>query len=66
MRRSIWHLEYEGIHLVCFKYGIYGYRDDFCPQHKTEAKVDGVPAEEADSGKEAPLARLEVTEEYGP
>ena len=31
LRRRIWRLEYEGLHLVCFGCGLFGYRKETCP-----------------------------------
>lgn len=36
MRRRIWRLEYEGIHLVCFRCGKYGHKEEIYPNNTEE------------------------------
>lgn len=37
LRKRIRHIEYEGIHLVCFKCGIVGHKMDECPTNRSES-----------------------------
>ena len=46
LRRRIRRLEYEGLHLVCFGYGLYGLLKDSCPVEKHETSVAPEPTTE--------------------
>ncbi|XVF65823.1 hypothetical protein PTKIN_Ptkin09bG0281600 [Pterospermum kingtungense] len=69
LRRRVRRIEYEGIHLVCFQYGIYRHCKDTCPQNL--GKEEGVVQDEGEN-----LVRMErnsiidrnqeVVEAYGP
>lgn len=37
LRRRVRRIEYEGIHLICFKCGVYGHREDHCREHMGES-----------------------------
>lgn len=58
LRRRMRRIEYEGIHLVCFKCGIYGHRDDQCTaaegkmgENDGSKSSGGQPETATDSGK---------------
>nr|GMC74996.1 uncharacterized protein LOC109158503 [Ipomoea batatas] len=36
MEGRVWHVAYEGIHLVCFSCGLYGHRQESCPTRPKE------------------------------
>ncbi|KAJ8747958.1 hypothetical protein K2173_007845 [Erythroxylum novogranatense] len=71
MRRRIWKMEYEGLHLVCFGCGTYGHRRDHCP---LESPVVVEPGNCKDQPIEpvvvpppiaCPPTRPEIVENYG-
>lgn len=35
-----YHLEYEGLHLLCSSCGVYGHRHEVCPMKKTGSQVE--------------------------
>lgn len=39
LRRRIRCIEYEGVHLICFKCGVYGNREDQCNSHNHDGRV---------------------------
>ncbi|CAN1760391.1 hypothetical protein LINPERHAP1_LOCUS7509 [Linum perenne] len=61
-------VEYEGLHVVCFKCGIYGHTIDICPTGMTSAEKDGEHVHSNPLFLEEVLAkeRPEVFEEFGP
>ncbi|XP_038687586.1 uncharacterized protein LOC119986972 [Tripterygium wilfordii] len=72
LRRRVRRIEYEGIHLVCFKCGCYGHRQDTCllaTGPEVEAH-DQRPDKEDDNvhpvRKAVVIVNPEVTDDYGP
>ncbi|CAN1788861.1 hypothetical protein LINPERHAP1_LOCUS18231 [Linum perenne] len=61
-------VEYEGLHLVCFKCGIYGHTNDICPSATATADLEGEQVHSNPLFLEEVMAkeRPEVFEEYGP
>ncbi|CAN1132927.1 hypothetical protein LINPERHAP2_LOCUS7342, partial [Linum perenne] len=61
-------VEYEGLHVVCFKCGIYGHTTDICPTAAVAAVKDGEQVHSNPLFLEKVLAKEipEVFEEYGP
>ncbi|XVF44685.1 hypothetical protein PTKIN_Ptkin02bG0144100 [Pterospermum kingtungense] len=79
LRRRVRRIEYEGIHLVCFKFGIYDHRQDKCPLSKelhqtVEVEGNRVVNEHVqdavvgggDHSVKAMDTKLEVLDNYGP
>lgn len=66
MRRRIWRIEYEGIHLVCFRCGKYGHKEEDYPKSREDDTDDVEGKEDTGSQNAAPIARPEVTEEFSP
>ncbi|KAJ4833493.1 hypothetical protein Tsubulata_006664 [Turnera subulata] len=68
LRRRLWRVVYEGLHLVCFKCGCYGHKDEECPSregakngtHDNPMSVPGTGVEARDP------VRPEVYTDYGP
>lgn len=65
MRRRIWHLDYEGIHLLCFHYRKYRHKDESCSIQKNEVENNEDIGETDADVDDVPFARLEVMEEFG-
>ncbi|CAN1823610.1 hypothetical protein LINPERHAP1_LOCUS30444 [Linum perenne] len=61
-------VEYEGLHVVCFKCGIYGHTNDIFPSATATADLEGEQVRSNPLFLEEVLAkeRPEVFEEYGP
>ncbi|CAN1813117.1 hypothetical protein LINPERHAP1_LOCUS26771 [Linum perenne] len=61
-------VEYEGLHVVCFKCGIYGHTNDICPSATATADLEGEQVHSNPLFLEEVMAkeRPEVFEEYGP
>lgn len=70
-----WHIEYEGLHLVCFNCGLYGHRVEECkqgrngevqaiPSHEMKKRPDGV-RNNADVVEDLPI-QAEVLYNSGP
>lgn len=66
MRRGIWRIEYEGIHLVCFHYGKYGHKDANYPAKEEEGDKLGRMENVYAVREEAPIHRSKVIEGFGP
>ncbi|KAG5219090.1 receptor protein [Salix suchowensis] len=64
LRRRIRRIMYEGLHLVCFKCGQYGHKQELCPNEihteKEEMRSMDVP-----ESPEVPVVRPEVMESFG-
>lgn len=81
LRRRIYKIEYEGIHLVCFQCGMYGHNADNCrskngdnnrsgqgsagERGNTAADVTGEVAQSKDTEKEI-FIRPEICDNFGP
>ncbi|XP_019170572.1 PREDICTED: uncharacterized protein LOC109166143 [Ipomoea nil] len=59
-------IEYEGIHLICFKCGKYGHKFDSCgqdvqqqPKPSTESMEDDSPKEKTDDNPQKPVENLQ-------
>lgn len=52
IRQRVIKIEYEGIHLVCFKCGVYGHRKDACPTEKPKDFHDETKEEERQLAEE--------------
>lgn len=81
LRRRVRRIEYEGIHLVCFKCGIYGHSQDMCNDGRPTAVqgdetlpeiVAGEAQEGGDTGKRKDhqpakhtIIRLEIVDSFG-
>lgn len=82
LRKKVRTIEYEGIHMVCFKCGIYGHNSGLCnseggsngdtSEKGTEGEtVTGIHAGGSEKGKNHAItanmqSRPEITEPYGP
>lgn len=81
LRRRVRRIEYEGIHLVCFKCGVYGHSHDMCSkEEEREGNLGDVPENAAgdqrndggstkgknQSGSLEPEIRPEISESFGP
>ncbi|XP_019170993.1 PREDICTED: uncharacterized protein LOC109166497 [Ipomoea nil] len=60
-----WPIEYQGIHQICFKCGIYGHRIEMCGKDQTGTTINGTPSgtAEAQPGLERPIQKPK--EKYG-
>ncbi|XVF67807.1 hypothetical protein PTKIN_Ptkin10aG0151500 [Pterospermum kingtungense] len=78
LRRRVRRIEYEGMHLVCFNCGIYGHRQEDCPNLREEDNQKGKLEKGENSGsgavqngieqpviKEVPV-NPEIIDNYGP
>lgn len=71
LRRRIRRIEYEGIHLVCFKCGIYGHNEDSCPTRdvekydKSNREDGGALCNVIDTSTPVEI-RPEISDSYGP
>lgn len=66
MRRRIWRVEYEGIHLVCFNCGRYGHKEEDCSRSENEATDSEEETKNQAIRNPARMNRPEVTEDFGP
>lgn len=82
LRRRVRRIEYEGIHLVCFKCGVYGHSQEQCNAGKGKGELnDGTLLENADGaqgnagdhtkgknqvGIKEPEIRPKISESFGP
>lgn len=82
LRKKVRKIEYEGIHMVCFKCGIYGHNAGSCnPGGETNGTTSEAPPEKetrdnlpaSENGKEknhvineSSISRPEITDPYGP
>lgn len=66
MRRRIWRLEYEGIHLICFRCGKYGHKEEDFPRTRENDAANVEDQEDTGVQSVTSMTRLEVTEQFGP
>ncbi|XP_061362932.1 uncharacterized protein LOC133306628 [Gastrolobium bilobum] len=57
---KIYHVGYEGLHLICFKCGLYGHRKDQCPED--QAPEVQTTVEESSKGQAVPSNAKPVSE----